>query len=130
MSSPEGNGQFKPGGYPLGALFVLMALCAVLTVGVAPQIRGLLKGSIDGSAAAVALILSALAGLLLGAVLGLLSHRSALGLLIGAATGPILGIVGGLLALTPPSQIPSTAVAMLAGSATIVLIAFLMRKKE
>jgi hypothetical protein len=124
------NPDAEPRGYPLGALFVLMTIGAVLTVAIAPQIRELSQDDADVTPAVVAVVAGGVVGLVLGAILGLLSHRWGIGLVLGAGSGTLLGLVAGLLGTTPARHVPRIAVAMLFGSAIIVVVAYVMRRRE
>ena len=120
----------QPQGYPLGALFVLVTLGAVLTVAIAPQIRELGRDETDWQVVLGAAAGGGIVGLAIGAILGLLSHRWVLGFFLGGGSGLVLGIVAGLLATTPSRHLPRIAAAMLVGSAIIVVVAYVMRRRE
>jgi hypothetical protein len=114
----------------LGALFVLVAACAVLVAGIAPLARVAAQDRIE-----VELLLAALAagsgtGLLLGLIVGAHQFRRATGLVWGAAVGPVVGAIAGLMALVPGDQIATAAAAMVAGSGLVVGVALLMRQRD
>jgi hypothetical protein len=117
-------------GYPIGALFVLVTLCAVLLAGIAPLVRpGQIEDTdVTTSAFLVAMGFGALSGITVGMVLGLLQFRVGLGFVMGAGVGAVIGTVGGALALLSYQQIAAAAAAMTAGSGLIVGVAVLMRR--
>lgn len=120
----------RPAGYPLGALFVLVATSAVLAVAIAPLVRELGKGDIEGWWLATTLIVGSGAGLLLGGFLGLLSFRGPLGIVVGIPIGLVLGLIAGVIVHVKQQHLPRVALAMLVGSVAVVIIAFWMRKRE
>jgi hypothetical protein len=133
--SSDGNdspaaGQPHTAGYPLGALFVLVATSAVLAVAIAPLIRVLVKGEVDVSWVIASLIGGAALGAILGGILGLISFGRVLGGLLGSGIGAVIGLVAGLMVHTPPHQLPQVALAMLVGSCAVVVLAFWMRRRE
>ena len=62
------NGRRR--GYPLGALFVVVAACAVLIAGVSPLIRSLFRGEANVGHFLESVVTGAGCGLLVGAVMG------------------------------------------------------------
>src|SRR6266436_9300567 len=120
--------SFSRQGYPLGALFVLVTLSAVLLGGVAPLVRSSGDQGVEGYAFLAAMGIGALCGIMAGTILGLLQFRIGLGLMMGGSVGMIIGIVAGLMALLSTKQIVPAALAMSAGSALIVGVAFVMRR--
>ena len=117
-------------GYPLGALFVLVAASAVLVAGVTPLIRLTVQGKVEASSFLFALALGAGVGLNLGILIGLHRYRRAAGVLVGACVGTVIGGIGGLMALLPPGQVPAAAAAMVAGSGLVVGVALVMRRAK
>jgi hypothetical protein len=117
-------------GYPLGALFVLVAACAVLTVAIAPLVRALSPDQVKYEWLAATVVAGAVLGLAAGGLMGLASSRSPAGGALGAGIGLVIGLVAGLMVHTPTGQLPQVALAMLIGSAAIVLVAFWMRRRE
>jgi hypothetical protein len=121
-------------GYPLGALFVLVALCAVMIGGITPLFRVAGGGddaavrSIDAGMWMVALGAGFVGGLVVGMVVGLLQFRAGLGLLMGGTLGAVIGMSAGAMALLSGNQIGAAAAAMTAGSALVVGVAVLMRR--
>jgi hypothetical protein len=115
-------------GYPLGALFVLVAASAVLIAGVTPVIRQGIAGLVPFGMLLAGFGAGAGVGLFLGILVGLHHYRRASGILIGATVGSTIGAVGGLMAMTPIQQLPAAAVAIVAGSALVVGVALIMRR--
>jgi hypothetical protein len=130
MSANPDNTNSEPRGYPIGALFVLVTVGAVLTVAVTPQIRELGRGGANVAVVIGAVMAGGVVGLVLGGILGMLSHRWSTGLALGAGTGLLLGMVAGLIGTTPAEHVPRMAVAMIVGSAIIVVVAYVMRRRE
>lgn len=133
--SSDGNDRPAPSlpqtaGYPLGALFVIVATSAVLAVAIAPVIRVLVKGEVDVSWVVASLVAGAAVGAILGGALGLLSFGRILGGLVGSGIGTALGLIAGLMVHTPTRQVPQVALAMLVGSCAVLVLAFWMRRRE
>lgn len=117
-------------GYPLGALFVVVAASAVLVAGITPMIRVAAQGKVDTDQFVAALGIGTLVGLVLGLLVGAHQFRRASGVAWGAVVGPVVGAIGGLMALLPADQVATAAAAMVAGSGLVVGVALLMRRKE
>jgi hypothetical protein len=118
------------GGYPLGALFVLVTVCAVLVAGMTPQLQLVARGKADIGTMGAAMGAGAVCGLLVGIVMGLLQFRIALGVAMGAMAGTVIGAAGGAMALLTGQQLATAAVAITAGSGFIIGVALLMRRAE
>ena len=116
-------------GYPLGALFVLVAACAVLIAGIAPLARTAAQGKIELPMLLGAVGGGIMTGFVLGLIVGAFQFRRTAGLAWGAAVGPVIGAIAGLMALVPGDQAPTAAAAMVAGSGLVVGVALLMRQK-
>src|SRR5258707_1167194 len=99
------------GGYPLGALFVLVTLCAVLLAGISPLVKNLNDGIVPTGEFFAAVGGGALGGMLLGMILGLFQFRIGRGVVIGAGVGCMIGMAGGALALLSSQQIFTAATA-------------------
>jgi hypothetical protein len=115
-------------GYPLGALFVLVAVCAVLVAGLTPVVRETLAGKGDGWAFLASMLIGAGCGLVVGVVAGLLQFRYGLGVLLGTLAGTLIGAAAGPMALLSRSQVGSAAAAMTVGSGLVVAVALVMRR--
>src|SRR3954468_21559634 len=99
-------------GYPIGALFVLMTVCAVLLAGISPLAQNFNSGTVSFEAFLGALGIGALAGMLLGMVLGLFQFQMARGVATGAVAGCVIGLIAGGFALLSSDQIATAAIAM------------------
>jgi uncharacterized membrane protein len=117
-------------GYPLGALFVLVATCAVLAAGIAPLVRLAEGEEIDTRALAVSVAVGTGTGLLVGLLVGLLQFRRLLGAVLGSSAGLVIGAASGAMAMVPASRFATAAAAMTAGSALIIAVALIMRRVE
>jgi hypothetical protein len=120
----------KSRGYPIGALFVLVTVCAVLAAGISPLARMAVNGDVPANDLALATSAGALCGLLVGAVLGVLYFRLAVGLATGVGAGAVIGATAGAMSLLPGNLMITAAAAMTAGSGLVVGIALVMRRSE
>jgi len=116
-------------GYPIGALFVLVTVCAVLVAGVTPLAR-LPADGVAGNDLLWATGSGVACGLLVGAVLGVLYYRFTMGIAMGLAAGGVIGAVAGAMSLMPGNQMVTAAAAMTAGSGLVIGIALVMRRGE
>src|SRR5206468_11387513 len=116
--------------YPLGALFVVVATCAVLVAGVSPLIRSLFRGEVNMGDFFQTLAMGAGCGLVIGAAIGGWRFQPAQPALLGAAAGSVIGGAAGIVALLPVNQLAPAAAAMTAGCALIVGVALVMRPTE
>jgi hypothetical protein len=117
-------------GYPLGALFVLVAVCAVLIAGSTPVVRETVSGKGDVGAFLAAILIGGLAGLLLGIGIGLFQFRYGLGAALGGLAGTVIGAVSGPMALLTRSQVSAAAAAMTIGSGLVIAVALVMRRVD
>ncbi len=116
-------------GYPLGALFVLVAAAAVLVAGIAPLFRLAVDGDdVEWGELLASVAVGIVCGLLVGGMLGLLQFHKGLGVLLGMTAGTVIGAVGGGLAMLPANQLLTAAVPMVIGSGLVVGVALLMRR--
>lgn len=117
-------------GYPLAALFVVVAACAALAAAVTPAVRTTFQGNMDEELL-LGVIVGSIAGcVLLGTIVGLLNYRWLIGAATGAVVGVVIGIVAGLLAMTPTKQLVPVAASLLVGSGLMVGIAMLLRPRN
>jgi uncharacterized membrane protein len=114
-------------GYPLGALFVLVTLCAVLVAGAAPLVR-MSKDEVEPEMFLLALGSGALGGMVVGLIMGLLQFKIGLGMLMGAGVGAAIGAAAGMMSLLSNEQILTAAAAMTAGSGLVVAVSLVMRR--
>jgi hypothetical protein len=117
-------------GYPLGALFVLVAVCAVLIAGLSPVMRKTVEGKGDVSEFLAAILIGGVSGLFIGMIVGLFQFRYVLGIGLGALAGTLIGAVAGPMALLARSQITAAAVAMTVGSGLVIAVALVMRRVD
>ena len=116
-------------GYPLGALFVLVTACAVLIAGITPLVRLVAKGDAPDYLL-LGLAVGIGCGFVVGATLGLLQFRRALGFAMGATAGTFIGASAGGIALLPASQLVPASIAMSVGSGLVVGVAVMMRRSD
>jgi hypothetical protein len=121
---------FPARGYPLGALFVLVTVCAVLVAGVTPLVQMIQQGKIESMQFLIALTAGAVGGMVIGVILGLMQFRMGLGVVMGTAVGVALGMAAGAMSLLTGQQVLTAALAMTAGSGLIVIVAVIMRRNE
>jgi hypothetical protein len=117
-------------GYPLAALFVLIAACAALAGAVTPVLRAAFRGETDEELLIGLVIGGAFGCMLLGAIVGMLNFRWLVGAALGSATGLVIGALAGLLMMTPTRALPPVAVSLVVGSGLMVGIALLMRPRK
>ena len=117
-------------GYPLGALFVVVTASAVLVAGVAPLARTIFHDNVDPARIVLTMLATAAWGMMVGLLVGLISHRSALATGLGAVSGTFIGGAAGMMSLLPARELAPAAAAMTAGSALIIGIALVMRHSD
>jgi hypothetical protein len=114
-------------GYPLAALFVLLAVCATLLAMWGPATVTLFTGGPQVAYLITCTVFSTLLWGIVGGVVGLYHHRRGLGALLGAATGVTVGFLISPLAVTPAGGFPSLIVISLIGSLVLVIIGVVTR---
>jgi hypothetical protein len=117
-------------GYPIGALFVLVTVCAVLVAGVSPLVRALGQPDAEIWRGIAAVGVGALLGQIVGLFLGVIQFRVVLGICLGALAGTLIGAAAGGLSLLPTEQLASSAAAMTVGSGLVVAVALAMRRVQ
>jgi hypothetical protein len=110
-------------GYPLSALFLLMAACAVPMSMAAAAARAASAGEFSGGHFVGAAFIGCMVMMLLGAIVGLHHVRPGLGVIVGGLAGAIVGSLSGPVALAPKRDLPSLVFVSLAGSLAIFLLA-------
>jgi hypothetical protein len=115
-------------GYPIGALFVVVALCAVLIAGISPLVKSTEDGNIDSRFVVLSLAAGALCGIVVGLILGIFQFRLGLGIVMGTSLGALIGMAAGVMALLSTRQLLTAAAAMTAGSGLVVAVALVMRR--
>jgi hypothetical protein len=127
-SSPPAEAPVRRG-YPLGTLFVLVAISAVLTAGLSPTFRAVAADKLKWWEPLQAAVASATALGCIGVCAGGLYYPHWRGLLTGGMAGVCVGLVAGPLTLVKPGDLLPTALAMSVGSVISVGIAATMRRK-
>ena len=127
-SSPPSEAPGRRG-YPLGTLFVLIAISAVLTAGISPAVRAVAAEKLQWwellfAAGAGAAVL-AVAGFCAGGIY----YPRWRGFFCGGMAGVVIGLVAGPLTLVEPADLLSVTLAMSAGSIIAIAIAAVMRRK-
>jgi hypothetical protein len=107
--------------YPLSALFVLVAACAVVSALLAPAVRAVVNGDAGVVEAITSSVGGAFCAMAIGAVIGLYHHRQLRGLGWGTLTGGIIGMLVGPMILSPTDAF-GTLITMSVGGALILLV--------
>lgn len=118
MNSTDQNVQ---SGYPLSALFVLLAGCAVMSALLTPIVhavvaRVLTIGQVAGASVGGAILVG-----LVGGVVGLYHYRLWRGVGWGVLTGGILGTLIGPVMLAPPEAIGHLVITSIGGSLVLLI---------
>ncbi len=108
-------------GYPLSALFVLVAACAVVSALLTPVVRAVIAGSLTLEHVASASLGGAILVALVGGVIGLYHYRPLRGVGWGALTGGIIGLLIGPVTLAPPEAIGPLVTMSIGGSVVLLL---------
>ena len=116
-------------GYPMGMLFVLVAISAVLTAGLSPAVRAVAAEKLQWWQPLVAAGSGAVVLGFVGLCAGGLYFPHWRGLLMGFLSGGVIGLVAGPLALVEPRELFPAALAMCVGSVIAVGLAAAMRRK-
>ena len=116
-------------GYPLGMLFVLVAISAVLTAAMSPAIRAVAAEKLPWWQPLLAAGTGACVLGIAGFCAGALYFPHWRGLLMGGISGASIGLIAGPLALVEPRDLLPAALAMCVGSVIAVGLAAAMRRK-
>lgn len=117
-------------GYPLGTLFVLITISAVLAAGLSPTFRAVATEELQWWQPLIAAGVGAAVLAIIGLCAGGLYFPHWRGLLCGGLAGAIVGLVAGPLTFLKPADLLSVVVAMTVGSIIAVAIAAVMRRKD
>ena len=110
------GGELRSAGYPLLALFFLVAACAILVALAAPSVTRLLNDEMSG----FWFLGSSVVGMVFGVFVGLYHYRRARGVAWGLLSGMLIGALVGPLAVSPNyGQVMATC---LGGSLLLVLL--------
>ena len=113
--------------YPLSALFVLMAGCAVVASLVTPVARAVVAGKVGVPETITASVMGTILVTMLAGLIGLYHYRQWRGFLWGILTGALLGVVIGPVALAPIEAVPSIFSMSLLGGVMLVVIGAIFR---
>ncbi|MBC8352994.1 MAG: hypothetical protein H8E66_13445 [Planctomycetes bacterium] len=108
-------------GYPLSALFVLLAACAVVSALLSPVAHAVVARTLTLGQVAAASIIGAILVGLLGGVIGLYHYRPLRGVGWGVLCGGIIGTFVGPIMLAPAEAI-GPLVTMSIGGSIVLLI--------
>lgn len=108
-------------GYPLSALFVLLAVCAVVSALLAPVANAIVTKELTVFYVAIASLIGAGVVGLLGGAVGLYHYRPLRGAGWGLLTGVIAGLFIGPLMLVPPEAV-GPLITMSIGGSIVLLI--------
>lgn len=117
----EQTNRSVQGGYPLSALFVLLAACAVVSALLTPVVHAVVGkvltiGQVAGASFGGAILVG-----IIGGVIGLYHYRPLRGVAWGILTGGIIGTVVGPIMLAPAEAI-GPLVTMSIGGSIVLLI--------
>jgi hypothetical protein len=127
MGTEPPKDDSRPSGYPLAALFVLLAVCATLLAMWGPATVTAFAVGPDVAALIGYALASAVFWGIVGGFVGLYHHRRGIGAMLGAATGVTVGALIGPLVVTPAGGFPGLVVISLVGSAVLVIIGIVSR---
>jgi hypothetical protein len=108
-------------GYPLSALFLLMAASAAPMSMAAAAGRAIAQRDITGQQFAFAALGGCAAMMLLGALIGLHHHRQGIGVVLGSLAGAILGSMAGPIVLVPRYDFGNLMIISAGASAVMVI---------
>jgi hypothetical protein len=108
-------------GYPLSALFVLVAACAVVSALLTPVVHAVGAKVLTLEQVAGASFCGAILVALGGGVIGLYHYRPLRGVGWGVLTGGIIGLLIGPVMLAPPEAIGSLVTMSIGGSIVLLL---------
>jgi FtsH-binding integral membrane protein len=132
----RGRKQVRGQSFSLAALFLLVALCAILTAQLSPLIREWARGSSASGTVAFRFdpgelvawtISSFLLGMFYGGVIGAYHYRRARGVTWGIVTGLLLGLVAGPIAYASTRMPVHTLVTAVGGAFILVGVATMYR---
>lgn len=128
-STPPRLSARGPGGFPLGALFVLTAVCAVIASHLLPVYEMLRTGKIDPPQVLLTSIVGGVVTMILGGVLGIMQPRPARGVALGVVIGFFVGAILLPAALLPANGVTDYWVVSLSGSFLIVITGAIFRAR-
>ncbi len=114
-------------GYPLSALFGLVAACAIILALVAPIIESALEQEFGVEPVVVAILVGGLVTVCLGMIVGGCHYRRLFGVSLGGLVGLFLGPLIGMLTLIPITAGNRLFCVMIGGSVILVGLGAFMR---
>jgi hypothetical protein len=114
-------------GYPLSALFLLMAACAIPMSMAAAAGRAISQGDVGADDMALAALLGCTGTMMLGMIIGLHHYRPLLGAIVGGLAGALIGSMAGPVVLAPRQDFPKLMLVSVVGSAAMVAVAAWLR---
>lgn len=108
-------------GYPLSALFVLLAACAVVSALLAPVAHAVVAKDLTGGQILFASFVGAILVGVLGGTIGLYHYRPLRGAGWGVLTGAIAGTLIGPIMLAPPEAIGQLLTLSIGGSIVLLI---------
>ena len=114
-------------GYPLAALFVLVAICAILLGLLTPVFRQSMSGGLDWELLAGVTFGAAIGGAMIGGIAGLFVRPWYVASPISAGVGCGAGLMCGPLFLTNSQSLPAVLLATVGGAVVIVGVALVVR---
>ena len=108
-------------GYPLSALFVLLAACAVVSSLIAPVARAVVSKDVTVEQVAAASFFGLILVGLIGGVTGLYHYRPLRGVGWGVLTGGVIGLFIGPVMLAPPEEIGTLVTVSIGGSIVLLI---------
>jgi uncharacterized membrane protein len=114
-------------GYPLSALFILMAACAIPMSMAAASGRAVAAGDVGAGEVTAAAVVGCGLTMALGMLVGIHHYRPGLGVILGAMAGAIIGSMAGPMVLTPEKDFVKLLALSVGGSAAMLGAAFWLR---
>lgn len=108
-------------GYPLSALFVLLAACAVVSALLTPVVHAVVSKDLTIKQVTIASIVGAILVAIVGGVIGLYHYRPWRGVGWGLLTGGMIGTFIGPVALAPPEAIGQLVTVSIGGSIVLLI---------
>ncbi|MCA9145835.1 MAG: hypothetical protein KDB05_23745 [Planctomycetales bacterium] len=113
--------QSVQSGYPLSALFVLIAACAVVSALLSPVVHAVIAKLLTIEQVVGASIGGAVIVAIIGSVIGLYHYRPLRGIGWGVVTGGVIGMLIGPVMLAPPEAIGPLVTMSIGGSIVLLL---------
>ncbi len=117
----ETRNQNAQTGYPLSALFVLLAACAVVSALLTPVAHAVVAKDLTAGQVLAASIIGAILVAIIGVFIGLYHYRRLRGASWGALTGGFIGLLIGPVMLAPPEALASLVAMSIGGSVVLLL---------